>query len=196
MSLSDRIVQQRPPVRRMLALVLLVAVLIVIWQDVILPARVILTSQARWRVHARRALAVARGRAAEAPNLQRQLESFPSAPIWQKFYPDGDSANSAAAIRQDITQYAATAGATIRSMEPSPTTEQSGLRRLGVRISASMTVGQLTSFLIQLRVSQRYLRVDALRIVAPQVQIKNANESLLVELQVFGYSRLSASGAE
>lgn len=196
MSLSDRIAQQRSPVRRMLALVLLVAVLIGTWQDVILPARVILTSQARWRVHARRALAVARGRAAEAPNLQRQLESLPSAPIWRKFYPDGDSANSAAAIRQDITQCAATVGTTIRSMEPSPTTDRSGLRRLGVKISASMTIGQLTSFLIQLRKSQRYLRVDALRIVAPQMQTKNINESLLVELQVYGYSRLAAAGSQ
>jgi hypothetical protein len=196
MSFADRIVQQSPVVRRTLAVLPLLAAVILVWKDVILPIHVVLTSQDRWRLHARTALAIARGQAAEAPNLQRQLNALPGAPIWQELYPDDDSANAATAIREDITHYAALAGATVRSIAPSPPTEQFGLRRLGVSISASMTIGQLSSFLTRLRESRRYLRVDALRVVAPQIQVTNANEHLLVELQVFGYARLPSRGVK
>ncbi len=196
MSLAGRIVQQTPAARRTLAALLLLAAATLAWQAVILPIREVLTSQHRWRIQALSALAIARGRAAEVPTLQRRLKALPDAPIWQRFYPDGDSANVGTAIREDITRYAAVAGVTVRSIAPSPATEPLGLKRLGVRISATMTIQQLTSFLTQLRESPRYLRVDALKVVAPQIQSPNGNERLLVQLQIFGYARPMVRGAK
>ena len=197
MSLADGIVQQSPAVRRTLAVLLLLATVILAWREVVLPMRKVLTSQNRWRVEVRCALATARGQAAAAPTLQKDLKALADAPIWQLFYPGGDSANTSTAFREDITHYAAIAGVTVRSIVPSPTMEeQSGLGRLGVRISASMTIGQLKDFLTQLRESRHYLRVDALTVIAPQVQITHGNDRLLVQLQILGYTRLPTAQAE
>jgi hypothetical protein len=189
MTIADRIAQRSPAVRGSLAVLLLLLTVTLAWHDIILPIRGIPTSQDRWRVHARDALAIARGQAAEVPTLQSRLKALPIAPIWQRFYPEGDSANASTAFREDITRCASVAGVTVDSIAPLAATEQFGLRRLGMRISAITTIGQLTSFLTQLRRSPRYLRVDALRVVAPQVQMKNVNERLLVQLQIFGYTR-------
>jgi Tfp pilus assembly protein PilO len=196
MTLADRIAQRSPAVRRPLAVLLLLLTATLAWRDVIVPMREVLTSQHRWRVQVRSSLAIARGQAAAAPTLQRRLRALPEAPIWQRFYPDGDSANADTALREDITRYAAVAGVVLRSITPLPTTDQFGLRTLGVRISAVMSIGQLTDFLAQLRGSPRYLRVDALRVVAPQVQLKSRNHRLLVRLQLFGYARLVSGGRE
>lgn len=195
MSFAERIAQQSPAVRRTLAVLLLLAGATLTWRYGIVPIREVLTSQHRWRVQVRRTLAIARGRAAEVPTLQRRLKALPDAPIWQRFYPDGDSTNSGNALREDIARYAAVAGVTLRSITPLPTTKQYDLRRLGVRISAVMTIGQLTDFLRQLRGSLRYLRVAALRVVAPQVQATNTNHRLSVRLQVFGYARPMTAGS-
>ena len=130
------------------------------------------------------------------PTLRSRLKALPDAPIWQRFYPDGASANAGTAFREDIARYASVAGVTVESIAPLPATEQFGLRRLGMRMSAVMTIEQLTHFLTQLRTSPRYLRVDTLRVVAPQVQMKNGNERLLAQLQIFGYARLMSGGGE
>jgi len=189
MTLADRIMQRSAVVRRSLAILLLLAAAILGWQSLILPVRALLTSQQRWRVQVRSALAIARGRAAEVPALQGSLKALPEAPIWRRFYPDGDSANAATILREDITHCAAVAGVTVRSIAPLPATEQRGLRRLGVKISAAMTIGQLTDFLTKLRESPRYLRVDAMSVVAPQIQMNSGNHRLLVRLQIWGYAR-------
>lgn len=196
MSFADRINQRSPAVRRPLAVLLLLVSTVLAWRAVILPIREVLTSQHRWRVHTRSALAIARGRAAEVATLQRRLRALPNAPIWQRFYPDGNSANPGAALQQDVTRYAAIAGITVRSSAPLPATEQLGLTRVGVTISAVMTIGQLMDFLTQLRGSPRYLRVETLTVLAPQVQIADTNHHLLVRLHIFGYAHSIGGGLE
>lgn len=189
MSLVDRIGQQSPSVRRPLALALLLFGAILAWRTLVVPLHEVFTSQHRWRVEVTRTLAAARGRAAELPMLKRRLNVLTGAPIWQRFYREGESTNSDNALREDIARCAAAVDVTLRTIEPLPTTEQSGLKRLGVQISALMTVGQLSGFLSQIRGSPRYLRVDAIRVVAPQVQMPNRNHLLLVRMQIFGYRR-------
>ena len=196
MSLADRIAQQPQPVRRALALLLLFSSIIVIWQLLVAPLRRVLTSERHWRVAIRRTLAEARGRAIEVPTLQRRLSALPDATVWQRFYPDGDSVNSDNALREDIARGAAAAGVMLRTITPLPTSKRAGLTKLAVVVSADMTIGQLTDFLIQLRDSRRYLRVDALRIMAPQVQVTNRNHHLLVRLQIVGYARSTGGGGE
>ncbi len=196
MSLADRIAQRSSAARRTLAVLLLLAAVTLAWGDVILPIREVLTSQDRWRVEVRSKLAIARGRAAETPTLQRSLKALPDAPVWQLFYPGTDSANASTALREDITRYAAVAGVTVRSIEPSPVTEEFGIKGFGVRISASMTIGQLRNLLGEIRESRHYLRVEALRVIAPQVQITNGNEHLLIQLQILGYIRSETGETE
>lgn len=196
MSLGDRIMQQSSIARRTLAVVLLFVALTLAWQVIIPPIHAIFTSQDRWLAHASSTLAIARARAAEAPTLRRRLKALADAPIWLQLYPHGDPANENAAVREDVTRYAALAGVTARSIAPLPTRKQLSLSKPGVTISGIMTIGQLTNFLTQLRESHPYLRVDALRVVAPQIQSSTGNERLFVQMQIFGYARPMTDGSK
>lgn len=187
MSLSDRILRQHAIMRRALAVLLVFLMLLVVWIAVIVPARALALSQTRWRIQARHHLAGDKGRASAESALREQLRALPGAPVWSRFYPSrGASADTA--LRTDLMRLTASAGVTVQSLATLPTEEDGALRRHGMRIDASMTIGQLEHLATELHTHARYLRVERLTISAPIVQAPHTNPTLVVRMVVYGYS--------
>lgn len=194
MSLAKQIAEYPVLIRRLIAIVLSLTTIFAIWQGGILPLRAVLLSQQHWRDRARAKLASARGLASEAPILKSRLDILRRSPIWNKFYPDGNLYDADNMLRQDVIHYAAAVDAPLRSISPLPIKTHSTFSRVGVQISTVMNITQLQEFLHSLRSSSHYLRVEALGVIAPQLQsVKDKNYKLLVHATIYAYVNRTAA---
>jgi Tfp pilus assembly protein PilO len=189
MSLVERIGSRPPVQRRAIALLVLVALLVLAWTMVILPARWIVSSQAEWRVEVRRDLARARGRAAIEEDLAKRIAELPGAAVWHAFYEARPGYDVTAALQQEITSLSAAAGITPEAVTPLPRMQRTGLVGYGVRFRATMTADQLRRLAGAVRTNSHYLRVERIAVAAPQIQPVDQNASLMITLDVYGYAR-------
>lgn len=150
--------------------------------------RALIASQDHWRREVQLKLERARSEVAYDVPLRKQLQTLPSAAVWQRLYIDAPGVNPETLLRQDVTAMARSAGITIQTLVALPTAEESLIQQHAVRITAAMPIDQLTRLLTALRSNPRYVRISRLTVAAPQKQNANENPALQVQLDVLGYS--------
>jgi hypothetical protein len=190
MTLLQRCESLPNPWRAILALGAIPVLGAVSWVLFIVPVTALYDGQQGWREDAKSKLARAKGTASQSAELDRQLELLPSAGIWSKFYIVDSAGAAASAIQMDVGALLNAVHAAVQSMTPLRSAEAVQSTTVGLRVSASMTIDQLKSFLQSLSSHPRYLRVDRLRVNAPLSQTPNTNTVLTVTLEIVGMERL------
>lgn len=189
MTLIESIIARSQGQRRIMALSLLVGALTAIWFLVVEPVTWLLVSQAEWRNATRRELALARGRADVEPELRKRVADLTDAPVWSRFYDLPVGQDAGALVQRDVVGIGSASGVAIQALVTLPKAEEAGLTGYGVRFTAAMTADQLRKFIDALRTNARYLRVERLRVAAPEGQRTDNNASLAVTMEVLGYVR-------
>jgi hypothetical protein len=187
MSIADRCASLPVTPRRVVALVVVPLVLALLIAVLLLPFAATSDSQARWRDEARQLLADARHAPAEQAALEREIAALKSSQLWSKFYSTGGAVSSATALHADVSAVLGAAQASVQSVTPLQSQELEGFTKVGARFTASMRLNQLQSVLTGLAGHTRYLRVERLIVVAPQVQSPQENPPLAVTMEVHGY---------
>jgi len=189
MTLTDRISSRSLRVRNAVALLMIPAMALLVWSLVILPLSWVATSQEHWRAEVRAELAEAKGRALTLDAVRKRLANLPSESVWQRFYPAENGADGGAALQRDVTTLSMGAGLATRSITLLPSQPQGRLMTYTARLAASGTAEQLQAFATSLRGHPRYLRVEQLKVTAPQVQSSDENPVLSITLDISGFAR-------
>jgi hypothetical protein len=189
MTLTERLMDFPPLLRRALAVLLVPAAALLGWMLVAEPVIWIAGSQDQWRGSVQATLADDRGHEKVLADFKSRLEALPAAPVWQKFYEVAAGGDGSSLVQQDITSLCSAIGVTTQSVVALRAQSEQGLMKHGVRFTATLTVDQLRSFAATLRNHQKYLRTERLTVDAPQAQPADQNPALTITLDVFGYSR-------
>lgn len=175
------------PVRRVIALVAVPALLVASVLVLYAPVRYLSGLQNDWRATTRSVMAQARSVPVLAEELNRQLTTLQSSGLWVKFYPSKEPGAAAGALQSDLSGILAGAQISAQSLAPIATGQLPYFTRIGTRLTASMRVDQLQRLLTSIANHPRYLRVEQATIVAPQSQSPEENPPLAVTLEIYGY---------
>ncbi|MCG8504413.1 MAG: type II secretion system protein GspM [Sphingomonadales bacterium] len=149
-----------PSIRRLLAVLLLLAVVSSVFLFVLQP--VYLAFSGRVDAVAHKTAAISRYRALEAsrPELSARVAALTGSGLVGRLYP-GMAANQAAALLQDdFSQAAARHGIQLDTVRTLQTTREGGFQRIGVQVSFTADVPALTALLRDLTGGQRFVFVD------------------------------------
>jgi len=186
MSIADRLSRQSPRAQRILALVALPTALLSIVAGVIWPIWHTYQVQIQWRIAVTRSLAHQRGLAAIESAVRSQLDALPNLRSWQKFYRANAESSAVIALQSDVSGALAASHARPQSFSPIGT--QTGpLRKVGLRVAASMTIDQLREFLLQADALAHFVRIERLLVNTPPQQSPQENPMLTVTMDVFGF---------
>ena len=119
--------------------------------------------------------------------MDQQLTAMRSSPLWSRFYKTPDSVSATTALHADLSALLSGAQASVQSLTPIPSEEQSAFTRIGVRFGASMRMNDLQNLLTAMSAHSRYLHVERLVVTAPQMQVADQNPPLAVTMDVYGY---------
>jgi Tfp pilus assembly protein PilO len=194
MTLAEKIASRPLRLRRLLALLATLALVAMIWNLLLLPIAWVAASQERWRLEVSTHLARDKGHAALEADIRAQLAALPAASAWNHFYKIAPGEDAQARLQRDVTSLCAAAGAVVQAVVPLPAADEHGLVRTGIRITTTVTADQLKALVGLIRDHPQYLRVEQLSVSAPQIQTAQQNPSLLVTLEVFGYSYPAGRG--
>jgi hypothetical protein len=152
-----------------------------------LAAAVLYDSQQDWRRHTRSVFA----RAGAATQMQARIDQDAAAlqesPLWSRFYISPTSGIGAVQLQSDVGSLLSRTQSSTQSLAPIASLPMQGFTRIGVRLSASMRIDQLQSFLATAAVHPRYLRIEQLSVIAPQGQAPAENSPLAVSMEVYGF---------
>jgi hypothetical protein len=173
--------------RRIIALVLVPSSIAIVIYAVVLAAAALYDSQQDWRRHARSLFS----RAGAATQMQARIDQDAAAlkdsPLWSRFYISPTSGIGAVQLQSDVGSLLSRTQASTQSLAPIPSLPMNGFTRIGVRLSASMRIDQLKTFLATAAAHPRYLRVEQLSVIAPQGQVPAENSPLAVTMEVYGF---------
>ncbi len=189
MSFVERLDGWGPLQRRVLALSLLAGAALFLWVAILMPLGWLVRSQDDWRGAVRRDLARALGRATIEPALRKRLSALQTDPIWGRFYEVPQGQDTTALIQRDVVAVGTVSGVTVQAVTPIPVVEEAGLSGYGIRFTASLAADQLKKFMDGLRGNARYLRVERVTVMAPQIQRPDQNATLNVTMEVYGFTR-------
>jgi type II secretion system (T2SS) protein M len=178
--------------QQLLAALLFVLCLGCFWTLMFGPLLWLFQAQQVWRGEMQNMLAADRGWIAQQSHLDRERADAKSAPMWRRFYAMTVANDLSGEVQRDAMGLLGSMGAGVEKVEALPVAVSHDLNRGGVRLSASLTIEQLTRLLRLLKSHEPYLRVERLQVKAPQVQETQSNAALSVTLEVFGYG---ASGS-
>jgi hypothetical protein len=179
-----------PRMRRIVVVVSIPLLVGIAWALVVLPLQIAYRAQVDWRNDAIATLARARGSKAQADALSQQLKTLPTEAIWNKFYSVAKPGAAGSMLQADIGSVLNSVHASVQSLTPLRTTQVDGLTTIGLRVSAGMTVDQLKNFLGGVSGHAHYLRIERLRVNAPQGQVPDQNAMLTVTVEVYGIERV------
>ncbi len=191
MSMMERIVTQPVSMRRLLALCVLATAAVLAWWLVVEPLSWLVTSQDKWRAQTRLDLARSRGDAHELAAIRESLARLPADPLWSQLYRPQDGTDTAAAVQRDISQLCSAAGIALESAVRTPSETDGVLSKYGLRVTVSTTTDRLRIFIEGLRKAPHYLRMDRLKVSAPQMQLPEQNPTLTIAMDIAGYARAS-----
>jgi hypothetical protein len=181
-----------PRAQRVLALLVVPAALLAIWSSLLWPLLHAYQSQVEWRRTAAHTLARQRGLAAIEAAVQAQLGALPALNSWQRLYHLGTDSSAVIALQSDVSNALAASHARPQSFAPIAPAQAGPLRKVGLRVAASMTIDQLREFLRQTDELTHFVRIEHLTIVAPPLQTPpgtaKENPLLSVTLDVFGFA--------
>jgi hypothetical protein len=194
-SLATRCEKLSPSLRRVVAIVSIPLLIGLVWMIVVLPLQLAYRAQVDWRDDAIATLARARGSQSQGDVLSQQLKALPTEAIWNKFYVVAKPGGAGSMLQTDIGGVLNSVHASVQSLTPMRAAEVGGLTTIGLRVSAAMTIDQLKGFLAGVANHPHYLRVERMRVNAPQAQVPEQNVMLTVTLEIYGVERVrDASG--
>jgi hypothetical protein len=199
MSVVDRCAKLPTSSRRLVALLVVPVSVLLLYAMIWLPISYVSASQSRWRAEAIDTLSSAQHAPALQQALDQQLTAMRASPLWSKFYKAPNSAGATTALHADLSTLLSSARASVQSLTPIPSEEQTAFTRIGVTFAASVRLNDLQSLLAAMSSHARYLRVERLVVTAPQTQVPDANPPLAVTLDVYAYQladQAKAPGAE
>lgn len=187
MTLSGRCERLPRGARRLLALVVTPVLISTFLSMVYLPARALYVSQQGWRAETRGLFSKAKQAEQRSAMLGQQFAALQSSGLWSKFYLSATPGAAANNLQSDIGSMLSRVQVGAQSLVPLPSTELAHFSSIGVRVSASMRIDQLSGLLTAMAQHPRYLRVAQASIVAPQIQSATENPPLAVTLDLYGF---------
>jgi hypothetical protein len=182
-------VAQRLALRRLAALIALPAALLIAWSIAIWPLWYMYESQQTWRVSIARTLAHQRALLQIEPTVRAHLAELPNAVAWQRLYSAKLDSAGVIALQTDLGHALAAAHVRPQSFAPIATTRTGTLRKIGLRVVASMTIDELRELFRQTALLSHLVRLENLLITAPAVQSRQENPRLVVTMDAFGFAR-------
>jgi hypothetical protein len=144
--------------------------------------------QNEWRATAAHALARQRGLAAIEAAVRARLDALPKLQIWQRLYRANAQGAAVMTLQSDVNSALAASNARPQTFAPIAITETGPLRKVGLRIVASMTIDQLRAFLMQTERLAHFVRIEQLVVSAPPNQTPQTNPPLVVTMDIFGFA--------
>jgi hypothetical protein len=180
--------------RRLVAVGVAFAALILFVGLVVWPVYALYTNQLEWRATASKTIAEARGAEPAIASVVQQLDALPASAMWAKLYTVDKVGTGAALLQADVASLVSGARGAVQSLTPlaavssnNADTKNSGdMARIGVRVVASMTIDQLKDFMSAMAAHTRYLRIEHLSVFAPSAQSPAQNPMMTVTMEVVG----------
>lgn len=188
MSLIDHVSRLPPRAQRVLALLVVPAAFFAIWVSMLWPSLYALQAQVDWRATITHTLARQRGLAGIESAVRAQLDALPNLKSWQRLYRAGAEGSAVIALQSDVNGALSASHARPQSFAPIAVTQIGPLHKVGLRVTASMTIEQLREFLHQVEGLGHFVRIEHLVVVAPPLQTSQENPLLTVTLDVFGFA--------
>jgi hypothetical protein len=185
--MADHISELPPRLQRALALLFIPAVFCIVWAGLIWPVSRVCHAQGTWRATAATLLARQRGLAEIEPTVREQLDALPRLTSWQRLYPAGEQGSAVLVLQSDISAALSAAQVRPQSFVPIEPSQSGGLRKVGLRVAAPMTIDQLRAFLGQAVLLPHFVRIEQLLVSSPSVQSAQENPILTVTLDIFGF---------
>jgi general secretion pathway protein M len=187
-----------PPVRRLVALALLAAVILAVWGYVVAPVVAGYREAAESIAQSRQQLAQYRRIAARAPQLQAELDRLRQGELSRVGLLEGDKDTLVVAELQNrIKTLAEASGGELRSLQALPVRDEEHLRQITVRAHLSFGEEGLLQVLHALESSRPYLFIDNVDVRsrttrprrAPNQPEAPAGIALEARFDVIGYMR-------
>jgi hypothetical protein len=174
--------------RRAIAIAMLLLAVLLAWLVVVVPLRSLVLSQAQWRADTAREIARDRGMARTAGQVREIAETVDASPLRARLY-DSDSGMAVTdALQNDLRAALLQSGVEPTTFKVLPGALVSGLRAHRVEFSSVMTVEQLRGFFVALSTQPRFVRVERLRLDAPQQQRREENPRVTALMEVRAFS--------
>lgn len=187
MSAAARLAALPRNARRVAAVAILVLMMALAWLLVIVPVRLVATSQDDWRAEVSRQIARDRGMVKSATRVRELSESVRNAPIRGRLYAAGNVGIDDQ-LQNDLRQALIQSGVEPTTFKVLPGSTANGVRQHRVEFASIMSVDQLRSLYTALEQQTHYIRVERLRIEAPATQATNENPRLTLLMEARGYS--------
>ena len=193
MSLAERCAKLPVASRRVVALLVTPLAIVLLVSVIWLPIGLMRQSQIDWRSEAIDTLSSTQQAPAAQAAMDQQLTAMRSSPLWSRFYKTPDSVSATTALHADLSALLSGAQASVQSLTPIPSEEQSAFTRIGVRFGASMRMNDLQNLLTAMSAHSRYLRVERLVVTAPQMQVPDQNPAIQSTMDVYGFQLSDAA---
>ena len=188
MSIADSLSRLPPRTQRALALLSVPIAIASLWIAFFWPLTQLYQAQVQWRTNAEGELSHQRGVATLATSVRDQLDAIPSLKSLQRLYPAGAESSIALALQSDISGALSASRARLQSFTPLGATRVGALSKVGLQVSAFMSIDQLREFLGQVHSLSRLVRIERLSITAPSMQSPQENPTLNVTFDAFGFA--------
>lgn len=189
-------IQLSPPMSRIVAIGLLCLVGAILYSVLVRPLVALYASQQQTMAEQRQLLDRYERYAAARADLAEQLEALRSDRSAQEGYLEGENETLVAAQLQNrIRSVVQSTGAKLSSTQVLQGTEESGFRRIGVRVTMACNVADLQKIFHQLEGGRPYLFLDNLDVSGEQARRRSGEvgvrEDLNVSFDAYGFMRAS-----
>jgi len=174
--------------RRAIALAVLAVMLVLAWSLVVWPVRVLLTSQTEWREDVTKQIARDRGMLKSATQIREAAAALDASTLRGWLYEGGGALAPADALQNDLRSALLASGVEPTNFKVLPATNAAGLRAQRVEFSTIVTIDQLQAFFVALDNQPHYVRIERMRLDAPDTQRNDENPPMTVLMEARGYS--------
>jgi hypothetical protein len=188
MSAATRLAALPLAARRSVAVAVLAMVVVLAWSVIVMPLRALLTSQTEWREDMSRRIARDRGTLESASRVREAAAALDSSALRGWLYELGGALPPADALQNDLRSALLASGVEPTNFKVLPATNTNGLRAQRVEFSTILTVDQLQAFFVALDGQPHYVRIERLRLDAPDAQRADENPRMTALMEARGYS--------
>jgi hypothetical protein len=188
MSVTDRLDALPLVTRRAIALIMLAVLVALAWLVVAWPVRTLLTSQVEWRQNAAQRIAHDRGMLAAGTQIRDAAAAVEASGLRAWLYEAGGALAPADTLQNDLRGALLASGVEPTNFKVLPSATSAGLRAQRVEFSTILTIDQLQAFFVALGNQPHYVRIERLRLDAPDVQRNDENPRLTVLMEARGFS--------
>lgn len=174
-------------VRRLIVLSGLLLVLILVWLAVALPVGALASSQQEWRADMTRQIARDRGMAKNAHELRAVSEAVRNSPLRGRLF-EASALGVDNQLQNELRTALLQSGVEPTTFKALPGKSAEGLTEYRVEFSSVMSADQLRALFTHLSLQPHYVRIERLRVDAPQNQRPNENPKFTVLMEAKGFA--------